>query len=334
MARILDALRADHLQGSGSQGGRMQDDERDLEQALEEHRRRIFEAPTEAERKKAERELAEHIARPGLTDDIDQLARAFQIRLKRGVAFPPGTPAEYKAAFAPLLERVAAIPHYDKWEVPAWDLWTQHMVKFSFAYGIEPLIAQLTLKAFAHIAPSPEVFAAATDDADDIERARKTREFVEVIEAAVNEIAQRAIGHFLDALRGRLGSVLDQTLNEIIIKAIDELEAELNNTGEKQATRLRKVAFDEWAKVEKVRLGTPGQGAPALTKEVFEALIDEAQARLRPMNMDQTKTAVVAYINNNYSAVRCGGVKQLNRMLKKFGLDHKFPVENRGQNSE
>jgi len=86
------------------------EDEQDLERALEEHRRRIFEAPTEKERKKAERELAEHAARPKQTDDIGKIAREFEIRLKRLVSFPPDAPPEYKEAFAPFLKRVLEIP--------------------------------------------------------------------------------------------------------------------------------------------------------------------------------------------------------------------------------
>src|SRR5262245_61479910 len=302
-------------------------DERDLERAAKEHWLRMTNAKTEQERRKAERELAEHIARPGLTDSIEELARTFEIRLKGSATLPPGTPAEYRGGFAPLLERMATIPPSDKWQVEPWELVTQHMVKFHFAYGIEPLIAQLTLKVFGEIAPSPKVFAAATADSDDIERARKTREFVEGVGEVIDEIAGRAIVHFVEALRGRLGFVLDQTLSEITVRAIDELEAELNSEGEKHAARLRKFVLDEWTKVEKVRLGTPSAGAPSLTKEAFEALIDEGQAKLKPLKMDQNKTAVVAYINDNYPAVRCGSVYQLNRILKKHGLEGKFQRE-------
>lgn len=84
-------------------------------------------------------------------------------------------------------------------------------------------------------------------------------------------------------------------------------------------TQVRDHILKERERVERVRLGTPTPGAPALTKEVFEALLDEAQAELKPLNMDQTKTAVLAYINNNYPSIRCGSVKQLNRLLQKFG---------------
>lgn len=300
------------------------DDERDLERALEEHRRRIFNAPTEQERKKAERELAEHIARPGLTDDIDQLARDFEIRLKRALAFPPGTPAEYKEAFAPFLERVAAIPPYDKWEVVGWDLWTQHMVHFFFQYGAEPLFASLVLKVFGLLSPPPEVFEASTADDDDIERARKRREIAERIETDAVRVVQRAIDNFVDALRGRLGSALDQTLDEIAIKAIDELEAGLISVNKERVRELRELILSEWQKVEKVRIGVR-MGSPTFdTKEAVEALIDEAQASLKPSKLDWNKTTVVAYINANYPSVRCGSVKQLNRLLRKFGLEHKF----------
>jgi uncharacterized protein YjbJ (UPF0337 family) len=214
-------------------------DERDLERALEEHARRIFEAKTDQERKRAERELAEHVARPELTDDIKQLAREFEIRLKRAASTWPGATPEYKEAFAPFLERVAAIPPLDKWNVPAWDLWTQHMVKFSFAYGIEPLLALLALKAFGLIAPSNEYFEAVTAGADDIERARKTQMFVEAVEADVTRIAGAAIGRFLMALRGRLGAVLDDTLSEITVGAMDELKGKLKTVGEKHASQAR-----------------------------------------------------------------------------------------------
>jgi len=133
------------------------DDERDLEQVLEEHDRRIFEAPTEAERKKAEIELNEHVARHKLTDDLDKIAREFEIRLRRSATVRPDMPAEYREVFEPFLKRVAAIPPLDKWTVPpGLELWTQHMVYFCFQYGAEPLFALLGLKAFALIAPSPE----------------------------------------------------------------------------------------------------------------------------------------------------------------------------------
>lgn len=303
----------------------MKRDERDLERALEEHGRRIFDAPTDAERKRAERELAEHIARPKQTDDLDKIAREFEIRLKRAFAFPPDTPAEYTEAFTPFIERMATIPPPDKQEIIGWDLWTQHMVLFSFQYGIEPLCAQMGLKVFDLLSPPPAVFAAATDDLDDIERARKRREFVERVEADVVKVVRRALDLFVEALRGRLGSVLDETLSEIALRAIDELAPELNNVGEKDATNLRRLVFKEWEKVEKVRLGTPPPGAPTFnTKQEVEALIDEAQARLQPAGMDQIKTTVLQYINKHYPAVRCSSIKQLNRLLKKFDLEHKF----------
>jgi len=313
----------------------MRENERDLEQALEEHMRRIFNAATEQERKKAERELAEHIARPRLTDDIDQLARDFEIRLKRACAFPPDTPAEYKEAFAPFLERVATIPPPDKQKVIGWDLWTQHMVHFSFQYGVEPLCAQLGLKVFGLVSPPPEAFTAITDDRDDIERARKRREIVERVEMDAVRCVQLALESFVEALRGRLGFVLDQTLNEVALTAIDELEPTLVSVNKDSVRRLRALVLDEWQKVEKVRLGVPLPGAPTFsTKEEFEALIDEAQARLKPLKMDRNKTAVVQYINANYLTVRCGSVYQLNRLLKKFGLAAKFSKDQTEQNSK
>lgn len=311
-----------------------QDDEQDLERALEEHARRIFNASNEQERKKAERELTEHIARPGLTDNLEELVRDFEIRLKRSATVRPNMPAEYREAFEPFLKRVAAIPPFEKWEVPAWDLWTQHMVKFSFAYGADPLFALLGLKAFALIAPSAEYFEAVTAAPDDIERARKMRAFVEAVEADVFRIVEVAAGRFVEALRGRLGVVLDETLGEIAVWALNELGAELKTTGEKHVAQVRDHILKEYTKVEKVRLGTPAPGAPTLTKEVFEAIIDKAQADLKPHKMDQTKSAVVTYIKNNYPAVRCSDRKQLNRMLEKYGLEHKFTEEAGGQNSK
>lgn len=303
------------------------DEESDLARKLEEHARRIFNAPTEAEKKKAERELAEHIARPKQTDDIEQLAREFEIRLKRAARLPPGATPEQREAFAPLLERVAAIPPFDKWHIVGFDLWTQHLVKFSFDFGVEPLAALLSLKALGLICPPPEVFTAATAGADGIELARKRRAFVEAVEADVVRVVLKARKYFAEALSARLGSVLDETLHEIALRAIDELEPELNIVGKDDVRRARQVVLDEWTKIEKVRLGTPAPGAPTLTKEVFEAMIDDAQEKLRPAKMDQNKTAVVLYIKENYPAVRCGSVVQLNRLLKKHGLEGKFPKE-------
>jgi hypothetical protein len=236
------------------------DDERDLERTLEEHRRRIFEAPTDAERKKAERELAEHVARPKQTDDLDKIAREFEIRLKRAASLPPGATPEQREAFAPFLERVATIPPHDQQEVIGWDLWTQHMVHFFFQYGVEPLCAQLGLKVFGLLSPPPEVFVAATADADDIERARKRRAFVEFVEADVIQVVGKAIEYFPEALSGRLGSVLDETLHEIALRAIDELAQELNTVGKEDVRRARALVLDQWTKIEKVRLGTPAHG--------------------------------------------------------------------------
>src|SRR5262249_23565227 len=154
------------------------------------------------------------------TDDLEKIARDFEIRLKRAASLPPGATQEYREAFAPFLERVATIPPHDKWEVPAWDLWTQHMVRFSFAYGVEPLCALLGLKVVGLRSPTPDIFEEVTFDLDDAERARKTRELVERVTTDVVKVVQVAIGHFLDALCGRLGSVLDETLNEVAVRAI------------------------------------------------------------------------------------------------------------------
>jgi hypothetical protein len=311
------------------------DDEGDLERALEEHARRIFDAPTEQERKKAEKELAEHIARPKQTDDIEKIARDFVIRLKRAASLPPGATPEQREAFAPFLERVAAIPPYDEWHVEGFDLWTQHMVRFSFDYGFEPLAALLGLKVLTLIIPAPKIFAAATDDPDDIEGARKRREVVEFVQADVIRVVGKAIEYFPAALSGRLGTVLDETLHEITLKAIDELEPELNTIDKEDVRRARRLVLDEWTKIEKVRLETPPPGAPTFnTKEEFEALIDEAQASLKPSKIDQNKTAVLAYINANYPAIRCGSVYQLNRLLKRYGLEGKFSKDQTEQNSK
>jgi hypothetical protein len=258
--------------------------ERDLERSYEEHASRvfngIFNSPNEQERKKAERELAEDIARPGLTDNLAELARGFEIRLKRSATLPPGVTAEYREAFEPFLQRVAAIPPFDKWEVLTWDLWTQHMVQFFFAYGVEPLRALLCLKAFALIAPSDEYFEAVTGDPYDIERARRTREFVEKVESDFNKIVDKATGRFVEALRGRLGDVVDATVKEIVVSAINELEEELSTTGENHVARLRNDILKQWTKVEKVRIGTAAHGGNrsntdlSRLKEHFDAQID------------------------------------------------------------
>ncbi|MGH9938166.1 MAG: hypothetical protein ACREAM_18120, partial [Blastocatellia bacterium] len=63
---------------------------------------------------------------------------------------------------------------------------------------------------------------------------------------------------------------------------------------------------------------------PTLTKEECEALIDEAREKLKPVELDQRKNAVVEYISAHHPAVRCSSVKQLNRLLEKFGLESKF----------
>jgi len=64
------------------------------------------------------------------------------------------------------------------------------------------------------------------------------------------------------------------------IGAINELEAELNTTGEKHVAQVRDYILKEWTKVEKVRLVTPahvGNRSKAdlsRLKEHFDAHID------------------------------------------------------------
>jgi hypothetical protein len=327
--------------------GKRENDQRDLGQLLADYTRRHFQAKTDVERKRLQRELDRHIARPELivkqelTRDVEILAREFEIRLKKASSPPPNLIPAYREAFRPFFERMGALPPPGQWEWFAFDLWTHYMTRFYFVYGAEPLRELLAREAFRLIAPSIEYFEKATAAADDVERARRTRAFVEAVEADVDLIVEEALRRFAVALGYRLGAVLNETLDEVALAALDEMKGQLRTIGERLAAESRdRVAeirdhiLKERMRVEKVRLGTPAPGAPTLTKEEFEALIDEAQAALRPLNMSTTRTAVVAYLNNNYPAVRCGGVKQLKRLLDKFGLEHKFPVENRGQNSE
>jgi hypothetical protein len=314
------------------QGGHMtQDtdgDDRDLEQALEDYIQRIFNPRTERVRKKAEKALAEHTARPGLTDDIEKLVRDFEVRLKGLASLPPGTPPEYREAFSSFLEQVISIPSLEQHEVLDIKLMTQHLVYFQFIYGIEPLCALLGLKAFNSLSPSPSIFNQKTLDTDEAEQARKTQELVELVARDVNACVSHACELFEDALRGRLASVIVEVTNEVITRSINDLLPKLNNVGEKDIADLRKNTLKLWTGVEKARLDTPSQGPRTFRhREELEALIDEAQERLKSAGVDQNKTSFVGYINTHHPQVRCGSVKQLNRLLKNFGLEHKFPKE-------
>lgn len=315
------------------------DEERDLNELLAEFTRRRFEAKTDVERKRWEKELDEHIARPELelNGNVEEFARELEIRLRRASSPPMDMPPEWREAFGSFFERMGNVPPPDQWSWFAFDLWTHYVVRFFFVYGAEPLRELLAREAFWLIAPSVEYFEAARAASDDIERARKTRAFVEAVEGDVDEIVDLAIGRFAEALSYRLGAMLNDTLSEIALWALDNIKGELKTMGKERAPQARdRVAEmrDHFLKrrmsVEKVRLGTPPPGAPTLTKEEFEALIDEAQAALKPAKIGQNKTAVVACVNANYPAVKCSSVKQLNRLLKKFELEHKFQGEEDG----
>jgi len=314
--------------------------ERDLNELIAEFTRRRFEAKTDAEREQWEKELDEHIARPKLeiNGNVEEFAQELEIRLKRASSPPMDMPPEWKEAFGPFFERMGNVPPPDQWQWFSFELWTHYVIRFYFVYGAEPLRALLEREAFWLIAPSVEYFEAARAASDDIERARKTPAFVEAVEGDVDAIVDLAIGRFAKALSYRLGAILNDTLSEITLWALDNIKGELKTMGKERiaqardrVTEMRDHFLKRRISVEKVRLGTPPPGAPTLTKEEFEALIDEAQAALKPADMDQTKTVVLAYINKHYPAVKCGSVKQLNRLLKKHGLEHKFPVENAGQ---
>lgn len=208
-------------------------DERDLGQLLAEFSRRQPQAKTDVERKRLEKELDEHIARPELitgpdmTSTVETLAREFEIRLKRASSPPPDLTPEYREAFGPFFERMGTVPPPDQWKWFPFDLWTPHMVRFCFVYGVEPLRALLARKAFWMIAPSIEYFEAARADDDDIERARKTRAFVDAVVMDIDAITDVAIGRFAEALSCRLSTVLDDALSEIALRAMDELKGSL-----------------------------------------------------------------------------------------------------------
>jgi hypothetical protein len=128
-------------------------DERDLGRLLDEFTRRHFQAETDVERKRVERELDEHIARPELivapelTSIVETLAREFEIRLKRASSPPPDLTPEYREAFGPFFGRMGNVPPTDQWEWRAFDLWTHYMVRFCFFYGAEPLRELLAREA-------------------------------------------------------------------------------------------------------------------------------------------------------------------------------------------
>ncbi len=311
------------------------DEKRDLEQAIEGFQQREFNAQTKQEKNKVRRELASHIARPELTDNLEDLVRNLEVRLKSAAAsLLEGAPPAYREAFLPLLEKLVSISSPDQQEKVSYHLWTQHLVYFRFVYGMEPLRAILGLKAFGALRLPPEAFEAATFDSDEAERARKTQEITTTFEGVVDGCVSHASDLFVDALRGRLGSVIEETANEVMIRAIS---AELpDDDVEKRVAKLRSHAFDLWQDVEKMRLGIRPQGPYTFQhREELEVLIDQAQEKLKPAGLDHVKKTVVAFINEHYPQVRCGSVKQLNRLLDKFDLHHKFPEakekEKRGQ---
>ncbi|MCI0389110.1 MAG: hypothetical protein MOB07_10160 [Acidobacteria bacterium] len=304
--------------------------DRDLERVLEAFANRIFNASTKRERKKAEKELRNQIARPALTTDVEQMERELRIRLNERAALPPSTPEEYKKAFAPFLELLLEIPPPEQQNIGEITLTTQHMVRFRIEYGVEPLLAQIALKAFSMLCPAPGIFEKVVADPNKSEHARKTKEFIERLETDVLRCVTRATEEFVESLRGRLGSALDQTLNEIVIRAIKELEPTLNNVGNRAVKTLRKAVLGEWGDVEKVRLDTPAPGRPKGT--TYEKLEKERETFIQDVN------AAIARLKNiergniglrlRYGKSRSGlepnkeaAAKTLRAKAKRLGVD-------------
>lgn len=289
-------------------------------------------------KKQAEREISQHAARPGLTELPSELDSTFWSKWEDHVSdfwerwellkqLPPGTPQEYQDAFNPIIEKNVSIPPPEQQNVIEFTLWTQHLVHFGFAYGEECIDALLWKSVHSRLSISPEQFNRKTSDSDDIERARKVRELVERHEADVTLCVSRAKEMFLDALRGRLGSVVIEACNECAIRAIDELLPKLHNDCEVSPSTLRESELKWWAGVEKARFDTRLGPRTFKSAEDVEALIDEACEKLKPAGLENNKTAVLQYINRHYPTIRCSSVKQLNRLLKKFGLTGKFPPD-------
>lgn len=195
------------------------------------------------------------------------------------------------------------------------------MVQFHFTYGIETLTALLGLGAFARLSPSPNQFQRIVSDPDSNEQAMKTNQLVGAVVSDVTKCVDGACKMFEEALRGRLGTVVNQTIDEIIVRSIEGQLLRLTNVRDIRPADLRNSVLETWQGVEKVRIGTPAQGAPTFkSAEEVEALILEAKENLAPSGLENNKTAIVEYIKHHYPSIRCGSVKQLNRLIEKFEL--------------
>lgn len=305
----------------------MQEDN-SLQQAIEDFARRLLSAKSEREKKRVKKELDEQIARPILIDDFEKAIREFETRLKGLSAFPPGFPSEYQMAFSPLVERLAEVPPHEMEHIEEWDLWTTHMARFQIQCGAESLSALLQLKAFELRRPSQKEFEDETFDSDDIERARKTRECVDRVEREVIGLCIRASRGFIDALRGRLNTLVEATMDEALINAINEGIPNEDKESKQKLAGVRDLKIAQANSVEKVRLGTRSQSRPRETdaatikKKILDAMtkIDKVEKR--------TKGRVAAYF---YGRKNPGGltkkdlgleITKLTGKLERYHIDY------------
>jgi hypothetical protein len=301
----------------------MEKDQSDFERELEEGRQRLFNPKTYSKQRKT---IAHHAARPGLTDSLEEIYKHFLFRLTHMQKMPPDTPKEYCETFEPMVRRNTQVPLRHKLGKMNYDLWTQHFVHFNFSYSPEFLRAILWHTLFLRIAPDPEVFFAALQEGfKEMARNDIKQQIADGVESDVSKCVELAFQSFVEALRGRLGTIVTDTCDELAITVIEKLSAQLLLGPGMDIAKMREMRLREVEEVEKARLNTPSPGAPTFqSKEEVEALIDEAKEKLKPARLENNKTVIVKYINEHYPSVRCSSTKQLNRLLDKFKLHHKF----------
>lgn len=283
-------------------------------------------------RAKANQEINRHAAHPGLVEIPAEIAQQFQERIQfmRKHPFPPDTPQEYVDSFLPLVEHYFSIPPIEDQHVISFDLWTQHLVLFTFAYGEECINSFLWKQVFTLLSLPPDFFLECVngDLPDGTDKAEAIRAIVKIIDKDVLICYERALEMFVEVLRSRLGTIVVDTYQECAIRAINELRAELTFGDSLNLPKLRQTLLKGWTGIQKVRLETPPPGAPTFkTAQEFEILLDEAQEKLATLGLEYSKTAVVEYINRHHPNVRCSGTRHFNRLIDKFGMAHKFPPD-------
>lgn len=276
---------------------------------------------TEAEFDEITEQTMRDIVAPEVINTLQQTLDDLKRRIRVMQKLPPGTPDEVRQIYEPYLQEKLVMP--DSVALPeGWNLWTQDGTFFHILYfqeWIELMLRKASIVRLIQGHPSlPDFLSELPPNVSDLFK----RQLPVRLDEDVEKCVAWALPRFIHSLRGRLGTIIYETVQELVTNAINELLPTLNNDAQITPSELRARQIDHWIDVEKARIGTPNPGRQLdsgfyRSKEHFIEDLKEARRRLEPQGLHTNQRAVAEEM----------GIadKTLSRYLERFELKDVFP---------